>query len=134
MRALSSFSQATCFTDMAPECKSIIPYTSYPNEPLGLYDEEAYRNVTADVWAAAYSCNDTEAIIWGACNAIYPRCLMGFPLHLCRQTCLGKRRRSAHLSRQNRNRSPLLPAADRLAKRRAHRRANRDSDMLKLVL
>jgi hypothetical protein len=79
-----------CFTDMPDVCKAIIPYTSYPNEPLQLFDEEAYVKISTEVWAAAHSCNNTDAIIWGACNAIYPRCLLGFSLYLCRQTCLGK--------------------------------------------
>lgn len=89
-------SEAACFTDMPEECKPIIPYTSYPNEPLGLYDEAAYRNLTAEVWMAVQSCNNTEEMIWGACNVIYPRCLLGYQLFLCRQTCLGERRALSH--------------------------------------
>jgi hypothetical protein len=90
--SLVLFSEAMCYTDMPAECKPVIPYTTYPNEPLQLFDEAAYRNLTERVWMAAQSCNNTEAIVWGACNAIYPRCLLGHPLHLCRQTCLGKPR------------------------------------------
>ena len=75
---------------MPDECKSVIPYTSYPNEPLGLYNESDFVNVTTAVWTAALSCNDTDAIILGGCYAIYPRCFNGVTVPLCQQSCLGR--------------------------------------------
>lgn len=75
---------------MPDECKGVIPYTSYPNEPLGLANEGDYVNVTTTVWMAAESCNDTQAIILGGCYAIYPRCINGVPVPLCQRNCLGK--------------------------------------------
>lgn len=86
----SCFSDSVCHTEVPDDCKGIIPYVSYPNELLQLYDETEYYNRTAEVWKAAQSCNNTDAIIWGACNAIYPRCLGGYPLYLCKETCLGE--------------------------------------------
>lgn len=77
---------------MAEECKAVIGFTSYPNERLGLDSAEEYYNVTMMAWRAAQQCEDADEVIAGACHVIYPRCLMGYSLELCRRTCLGERR------------------------------------------
>ena len=84
-------SDQLCSDDVPEECQHIIPYTSYPNRLFGLEDEEDYKNVTDMVMKAVEDyCNDTDTIGWGACNMLFPRCLLGFPLYLCRETCLGE--------------------------------------------
>ena len=32
---------------------------------------------------------DKDVARWGACNMMYPRCLLGWELQFCRQSCLG---------------------------------------------
>lgn len=75
---------------MPEQCRHVIPYTSYPNELFGLDSEDQYKNMSAMITAASADCNNTELIGWGACNMLFPRCLLGFPLYLCRETCLGE--------------------------------------------
>jgi hypothetical protein len=75
---------------MPDECKAVIGYTSYPNEQLGLYSEDHYRNVSMRVWEAAQECREPEKVVQGACHVVYPRCLLGHTLYVCRQTCLGE--------------------------------------------
>ena len=82
-----------CSTEVPSMCRNYIPYVSYPNERFGLYNESDYYNVTADlIETIEQSCNssDQQSIQWGVCNMIFPRCLMGFPLYLCRESCLGE--------------------------------------------
>jgi hypothetical protein len=71
------------------ECRGVIPYTSYPNERFGLYTEEDYRNLSAQIASAAEGCSDAESVRVGACQVLFPRCLMGYSLYPCRATCLG---------------------------------------------
>lgn len=75
---------------MADECKAIIGYTSYPNERFNLSSEADYHNISSKIWQAAHECDNTDEVIAGACRIVYPRCLMGYSLELCRQSCLGK--------------------------------------------
>jgi hypothetical protein len=83
-------SNNTC-TDLVPEeCADIIPYTSYPNTLFGLNNEEDYTNFTNTIKAAMSNCTmEEEWAHWGVCNIMFPRCLLGFDLQLCRNTCLG---------------------------------------------
>ena len=76
---------------MADECKAVIGYTSYPNKRFNLSTEADYYNISSLIWQAAHECDDTDEVIAGACNIVFPRCLMGYSLELCRQSCLGKR-------------------------------------------
>ena len=73
------------------ECSDIIPYTSYPNEALGLYNRSDYESLSGRIMTAVNSsCSNHTMMRWGACNMLFPRCLMGYDLLLCRNTCLGK--------------------------------------------
>lgn len=62
-------------------------YASFPNPLMGSTN---YSQFEAKVKAAAESCTNPEAIYWGACNIVYPKCLLGYTLQLCRHTCLGE--------------------------------------------
>ena len=75
---------------MPDVCKKIIGYTKYPNEHLNLFTEGDYYNITAEIWHAAEQCEDTDEVIAGACHVVYPRCLMGYAVPLCRQACMGE--------------------------------------------
>lgn len=74
---------------MPDECKAAIGYTSYPNDKLGLYNADDYKNVSLRIWQAAQECKDPEEVVKGACHVVYPRCLLGHSLYPCRETCLG---------------------------------------------
>lgn len=75
---------------MSHECKPYVDYASFPNPALGQMNASDYEMLAANVTAAAANCTDAEAIYWGACNIVYPKCLLGSTLQLCRQTCYGK--------------------------------------------
>lgn len=79
---------------MPEECGDLIPYTSYPNTRLGLYEEDDYRQFVDMIKGAAANCTDQEKIRWGVCNSVFPRCLKGFQLYMCRDVCEGKTDRS----------------------------------------
>ena len=84
-------SNDTCTDQVDAECRDIIPYTSYPNKLFGLESAEDYNNFTMKMKDALSNCTvDPEMARWGACNIILPRCLLGYDLQLCRNTCLGK--------------------------------------------
>lgn len=91
------FSQQWCSDEVPAECKSVIPYTSYPNTRLGLMDEEAYGNISQMIMEAAQNCTDPEKIMMGACHILFPRCLMGYSFYLCKQTCMGKFANAWHI-------------------------------------
>lgn len=86
---------------MPDVCKAVIPYTDYPNKRFDLFIEDDYYNISMKIHEAAQECEDPDEVIAGACSIIYPRCLMGYTLEICRQSCLGKRER-------NRNRELVL--------------------------
>ena len=84
----SCCSEQKCDAEVPPECADIVPYTSYPNERLGLKDEESYKNLSMAIKRAINeSCGDHEMMRWGACNLVFPRCLLGWELQMCRRTC-----------------------------------------------
>ncbi|XP_067935633.1 low-density lipoprotein receptor-related protein 1B-like [Watersipora subatra] len=71
------------------ECKDIVPYTTYPNKIFELETEEDYLNFSTTIQKALANCTiDEFTAKWGVCNMMFPRCLMGFELQLCRNTCL----------------------------------------------
>ncbi|XP_067935639.1 low-density lipoprotein receptor-related protein 8-like [Watersipora subatra] len=71
------------------ECKDIVPYTTYPNKIFELETEEDYLNFSTTIQKALANCTIDELTAkWGVCNMMFPRCLMGFELQLCRNTCL----------------------------------------------
>ena len=90
---LAPFSSAEKCSDQVPElCADIIPYTSYPNNVLGLRDEDDYKRLLERIDCAKSNCtDDDDKLRWGVCHMVFPRCLMGHQLHLCRSTCRGKR-------------------------------------------
>jgi len=67
-----------------------VPYTSFPNERLGLMNEEDYLNVSSLMKEAIENCSRPDELAWGACNILFPRCLLGFDLYPCRDACLGE--------------------------------------------
>ena len=74
----------------AEECSDIIPYTSKTNKLYDLETEEDFKNFSMSLHMALENCTmDKDVARWGACNMIYPRCLMGWELQFCRQNCLG---------------------------------------------
>ena len=75
---------------MPDECRDLIPYTSYPNARLGLYERDDYEELIDMIRGATANCTDQEKIRWGVCNSVFPRCLKGFPLYMCRDVCEGK--------------------------------------------
>lgn len=81
------FSDLYCSAAALPECRDIVPYTSYAN---GSDDGQVYRERYMSIKMAAENCSDTEEIIFGACSVLFPRCVLGDPVYLCRQACMGK--------------------------------------------
>ena len=75
--------------EVPEECSDIIPYTSYPNKLLALESAEDYERLGDRIQKAAANCSDGEKIRWGACHMMFPRCLMGHELYLCKDTCRG---------------------------------------------
>jgi hypothetical protein len=73
-------------------CSDVIPYTSYPNTLFNLTDKEDYEEFSMMVKGAIENCTDPETLMKGACHIAFPRCLMGFSLYMCRQTCMGTER------------------------------------------
>ena len=74
----------------ADQCSDIIPYTSKTNKLYDLETEEDFKNFSMSLHMALENCTmDKDVARWGACNMIYPRCLMGWELQFCRQSCLG---------------------------------------------
>lgn len=84
-----NYSEEKC--DITPEeCKDIIPYTTLPNRLFGLNTEAEYLNFTHDVQMALQNCTMDEASAkWAVCNMMFPRCLLGWELQVCKKTCLG---------------------------------------------
>ena len=73
------------------QCSDIIPYTSMTNKLYDLETEEDFKNFSMSLHMALENCTmDKDVARWGACNMIYPRCLMGWELQFCRQSCLGR--------------------------------------------
>lgn len=82
-----------CSSEVPQECAHYVPYTSYPNELFGLDSEEDYLNMSSMMEQALRDSNCTgehEEFTWGVCSILFPRCLLGFSLYPCRQSCLGK--------------------------------------------
>lgn len=71
-------------------CEDLIPYTSYPNTRLGLHDKDDYEKLLSMVHTSAQNCSDPETIRWGVCNSVFPRCLLGYPLYMCKDICMGE--------------------------------------------
>ena len=72
------------------ECDDIIPYTTHSNSLYGLNSTEDYMNFSMSVKQSLHNCTiDPFMARWAACNMIFPRCLLGWELQLCRQSCLG---------------------------------------------
>lgn len=65
-------------------------YASHPNRLLGPMNESEYMMMGEELKAAADNCSNPEVIYWGACNIMYPKCLLGYTLQLCQHTCLGE--------------------------------------------
>ena len=84
------FSAERCSDEVPELCADIIPYTSFPNKVLGLEDEDDYKRLLERIHCATSNCTDNEKLRWGVCHMVFPRCLMGHHLHLCRRTCRGK--------------------------------------------
>ena len=80
----------TCSSEVPDMCADIIPYTSYPNRRLRLFEKDAYEELLDEIKDAASKCKDPEAIRWGVCNSVYPRCLMGHQMYLCKDVCIGE--------------------------------------------
>ena len=71
-------------------CSDIIPYTSKTNKLYDLETEEDFKNFSMSLHMALENCTmDKDVARWGACNMMYPRCLLGWELQFCRQSCLG---------------------------------------------
>lgn len=88
--SLVFYSDEKCSDQVPNECNAIIPYTNYPNVLFGLADEREYQNLTETIRLAAQDCTLSESrLTWNLCNLLYPRCLLSYPLYLCRHTCLG---------------------------------------------
>lgn len=87
-----SNSEEHCVKDVIPEeCSGIIPYTTVPNELFNLTSAYEYGNFSEDIEMAMQNCSlDEDAAVWGVCNIMFPRCLAGYDLQLCRNSCLGK--------------------------------------------
>lgn len=89
----------TCSSEVPTECADIVPYTSYPNTLFGLNETVDYDNFARTLETALQNCTiDEFRARWGVCNIMFPRCLLGFELQLCRQTCLGKQSSSTLIS------------------------------------
>lgn len=65
-------------------------YSTVPNELFGLMNETDYIQMGGKLKEAADNCSDPEAIYWGACNILFPKCLLKETLLLCRESCLGE--------------------------------------------
>lgn len=65
-------------------------HAKYPNPILEPMNETELMMMGERLKAAADNCSNPEVVRWGACNIMYPKCLLGETLQLCRQTCLGK--------------------------------------------
>ena len=85
---------------MPDECKRVVHYTSRSGKKLALpeYGEDS-ANATMAILRAARECEDPEEMVAGACLAVYPRCLLGHSLPLCRRTCVGMYRTASDLNR-----------------------------------
>lgn len=84
-------SNDTCTDQVPEECSDIVPYTSYPNKRFGLETEDDYVSFANNVSTALRNCTvDNATAHWGVCNMMFPRCLLGYDLHLCQYTCLGR--------------------------------------------
>ena len=83
------FSNETCSLPHE-ECRDIIPYTTYPNQLYELNTTEEYAAFNESIWMALDNCTmDPYFARWGVCTMMYPRCLQGWELQFCRQSCLG---------------------------------------------
>lgn len=82
-------SEETCNSYVAEECADLIPYTTYPNTLFGINGTEEYHNFSNAIQQALQNCTmDEYWARWGVCNIMFPRCLQGWELQLCRDTCL----------------------------------------------
>ena len=86
------FSEETCSDEVPAECAEFIPYTTYPNTLYGLNGTDEYTDFSDRITAALHNCTNVDPFWarWGVCNMMFPRCLLGFELQLCQETCLGK--------------------------------------------
>ena len=72
-------------------CSDIIPYTSQNNTLFELETEEDFKNFSMSLHMALENCTmDKDVARWGACNMMYPRCLMGWERQFCKWSCLGE--------------------------------------------
>ena len=81
-----------CDANVPANCSDIIPYTTYPNDVFGLNSTEEYKAFGENITAALMTCTsvDEDVARWGVCNMMFPRCLLGFELQLCQESCMGK--------------------------------------------
>ena len=75
---------------MPLECAPYVEYATAPNKLFELMNETDYLEMGTMLKAAADNCSEPEKLYWGACNILYPKCLLGETLPLCRETCLGE--------------------------------------------
>ncbi|KAF6017572.1 hypothetical protein EB796_024123 [Bugula neritina] len=88
---LCLYSDVKCSAEVPAECAEFIPYTTYPNKLFNLTTEDEYGNFSASIeFILRNNCTDVDEYwaTWGVCNMMFPRCLQGFELQLCRNTCL----------------------------------------------
>ena len=80
-----------CSNEVPAECADVVPYTTYPNKLLMLNGTEQYTQFSDNITAALMNCTglDEYWTRWGVCNIMFPRCLLGFELQLCQETCFG---------------------------------------------
>ena len=84
-----NFSGEIC-TAAPDDCRDIIPYTTKTNKLYELETEEDYKNFSDAAIKALEQCTiDAYTARWGVCNMMFPRCLLGWELQFCRQSCLG---------------------------------------------
>jgi len=79
-----------CSNEVPAECADVVPYTTYPNKLFMLNGTAQYTQFSDNITAALMNCSGLDELStrWGVCNIMFPRCLLGFELQLCRETCL----------------------------------------------
>ena len=86
------FSSEKCSDQVPAECSDVVPYTTYPNSLFGLNGTAEYTDFSDRIESALRNCTNVDPFWtrWGVCNIMFPRCLLGYELQLCRETCLGE--------------------------------------------